>query len=150
MDNPLTAVKKANLQEMMFAALVMSVSVFPGVLVIWLFSPTLIATASTSKLLLLACSFMVPPILFNSLVMGHFTDKYGRDMDERRLYGFFAGATITSILVFFTVGLAFLFSWSLKTCLVVSLLLEVIPILALIRSSFAEVRNATLKSPPSQ
>jgi drug/metabolite transporter (DMT)-like permease len=148
--DPVATIKQTSLRELMFAAMVMSASVFPGVLVIWLFSPTLIDTASTSKLFLLACSFMVPPILFNSLVMGHFTDKHGRDTDEQRLYGFFAGAVVTSILVFFTVGLAFLFSWSLKTSLIVSLSLEVIPILALIRSSIAEVRNATLTPPPPQ
>jgi drug/metabolite transporter (DMT)-like permease len=148
--DPIAAIKQTNLREMMFAAMVMSASVFPGVLVIWLFNPALIDTASTSKLFLLACSFMVPPILFNSLVMGHFTDKHGKDIDEQRRYGFFAGAVITSLFVFFTVGFAFLFSWSLKTALIVSLSLEVIPILALIRSSVAEVRNATPKPPPAQ
>ncbi len=148
MSELITALKRANLQETMFTALVLSASVFPGVLVIWMFKPALIDSASTSKLFLLACSFMVPLVLVNTILMGHFTDKHCKTDADRRLFGFGAGAAFTIIKVFMILAVAFLFSLSLKTCLIVLAVTEVLLVLLQVALTVAE-ETKRVGSPPT-
>jgi len=145
----IASVKRANLQETMFTALVLSASVFPGVLAIWLFKPTLIDTASTSKLFLLACSFMIPLVLVNTLLMGHFTDKHCKTNDDKRLFGFGAGAAFTIIKVFTILSVAFLFSLSLKTCLIALVVIEVLLVLLQVALTVSEETKEVAPRPTS-
>lgn len=125
----LTGIKREAIQDTVFTAFVLSASVFPGVLVIWVFNPALIDSAPTSKLFLLSCSFMVPLVLVNTLLMMHFTDKHCKSNADRRLFGFGAGAAFTIIVVFMILVLSFLFHLPLKAGLIALAVIEVLLVL---------------------
>lgn len=63
-------IRKASAAEIAFGVFVFIATLSPGVLAIWAFSPHMIETATTPKLILLAASFMVPLAGFNTMVVG--------------------------------------------------------------------------------
>ncbi len=114
----LKGISRDGIQDTVFTAFTLSAAVFPGVLVIWVFDPSLIASAPTSKLFLLSCSFMVPLTLVNTLLMMFFTDKHGKNNHERRLFGFGAGGAFTIMVVFILITVSYLFNLPLKVALI--------------------------------
>jgi hypothetical protein len=82
----------------------------PGVLAIWVFAPSLVSSASTSKLVLLSLSFMLPIVTVNSAMIG--VAIQAKHHYREAAHEFTLGSVFTMLL--FSVSLATSLIFSLK------------------------------------
>jgi hypothetical protein len=102
-------------------------SVCPGILAIWLFDPALIETATTTKLIILAFSIMMPAIAANSYIIGMTTGADPSTPKNKTYLQLYLQSGVSTLCLFMIcLALRFFFAISLKTFLIILLALELV------------------------
>lgn len=113
MESIIESFKKMTYQQIVAALLVLIFMSSPGILTIWMFSPSLIESASPLKLILLSSALMFPAIAINTYITSFYLRIKG-NINKGFIEKCFIGFIFTVLQFIFSLLICFLFGFQLN------------------------------------